>query len=239
MNANQSSGNVLVFGGTGAIGSAVVKRFEANGWTVTKVSRKVSDDSGLVTWDPASGEASEDIVRALKVRGPFNAVCWAQGANGNDSVYDVDLATHMDMYRANVLYIITSLGVLLRECLTTQPTRFAVISSIWQELSRQNKFSYGVTKAALHGLVLSAANDLGRDGHLFNAVLPGVLDTPMTRRNLAPEQIDGVLRGTQFCRLPSVEDVASAIYYLCSEQNTGVTGQFVKVDLGFSDVRFV
>lgn len=236
---NLPAGKVLVFGGSGAIGSSVVKQFENSGWAVTIVSRKASGEANCVAWDPGTAVPSADALCALKARGPFSAVCWTQGANGNDSVYDVNLDVHLDMYRANVLYIIASLKVLLDEGLTTRPARFAVVSSIWQELSRQNKLSYGVTKAALRGLVLSAANDLGRDGHLFNAVLPGVLDTPMTRRNLAPQQVDGVLHSTQFGRLPSVEDVASSIYYLCSEQNTGVTGQFVKIDLGFSDVRFI
>ena len=37
----------------------------------------------------------------------------------------------------------------------------------------------------------------------------------------------------------NVEDVANTAYYLCSPENTGVTGQFIKVDLGYSDVRVI
>ena len=37
--------------------------------------------------------------------------------------------------------------------------------------------------------------------------------------------------------IPPLEDIAAAVYFLCSEENTGVTGQFIKIDLGFSDVR--
>ena len=97
--------------------------------------------------------------------------------------------------------------------------------------------SYGVSKSALKGLVLSLATDLAKDGYLINAVLPGAIDTPMTRNNLSYDQMQLIERATKFNRLVTLVDVASSIYFLCSEENSGITGQFLKVDLGFSDVR--
>ena len=74
---------------------------------------------------------------------------------------------------------------------------------------------------------------------MINAVLPGALETPMTQRNLTAEQIDRLTHATGFGRLPMLTDVASLVCYLCSEQNTGITGQFIAADLGFSHVRIV
>ena len=229
---------LLLLGGSGAIGSVVRRSFEDAHWRVVVVSRRVSGDTGRVCWDPlrADDEAGMEAVRRIA---PFDAVCWAQGMNGSDSVYDVDLALHERMYHANCSYILASLKFLLAQELLTKPARLCVISSIWQNMSRQDKLSYGMTKAALQGLVLSAANDLGRDGHLINAVLPGALETPMTRANLSPAQIDKIIGATQFGRLASLDDVARTVRFLCSLDNTGVTGQFIKVDLGFSDVRVI
>lgn len=96
-----------------------------------------------------------------------------------------------------------------------------------------------MTKAALQGLVLSAAADLGKDGYLINAILPGALDTPMTRKNLAPEQLERLQSATLFNRLPTLADVGSLAYFLCSEGNTSITGQFIATDLGFSHVRIL
>jgi NAD(P)-dependent dehydrogenase (short-subunit alcohol dehydrogenase family) len=128
---------------------------------------------------------------------------------------------------------------LLKNNLLTKPSRLCVISSIWQEIARQNKLSYCVSKSALKGLILSLANDMGVDGHLVNAILPGALDTPMTHQNLSEKQLGAVLNSTQFGRLPSLQDVANSAYFLCSDENTGMTGQFIKVDLGYSDVRII
>jgi enoyl-[acyl-carrier-protein] reductase (NADH) len=56
---------------------------------------------------------------------------------------------------------------------------------------------------------------------------------------LSEEQIQLIERSTRFNRLATLGDVISTIYFLCSEENSGLTGQFLKVDLGFSDVRII
>lgn len=230
----------LVFGATGAIGGAIAQAAQARGAHVTGVARTIAPG-----WLP--GAAAIPLVPghsgftrgSLRTETPYTAVVWAQGANCNDSVYDLDLPRHRELYAANVEYILITLKALLDECLLAPRSRLCIISSIWQNLARQNKLSYCVTKSALQGLVLSASADLARDGHLINAVLPGAIETPMTRRNLAPEQIDRIASATGFNRLTSLEDVASAVLSLCSPENTGLTGQFLTADLGFSHVRIV
>ena len=229
---------LLLFGSTGAIGVAIGECFHRAGmevWGVSRVNRDAA--SKLVAWDPL---AEPFVVPApLQEQGPFHAICWAQGMNLNDSIHDFDIGSHRHLYDANVLFIMASLRALLGAKLLGKGSRLCILSSIWQNISRPNKLSYTVTKSALHGLVLSLANDLGQDGHLINAVLPGALDTPMTRANLTPEQVVTIEKATSYGRLSSLEDVANTVYFLCSSANSGLTGQFIKADLGFSDVRII
>ena len=71
--------------------------------------------------------------------------------------------------------------------------RVVILSSVWELLTRQDKFAYTVTKAAVGGLVRSMAVDLGAaKGILVNGILPGIVDTPMARGLLKPEQMDAV-----------------------------------------------
>jgi hypothetical protein len=119
----------------------------------------------------------------------------------------------------------------------TNGARLCVVSSIWQQAIRTNKLSYSITKSALSGLVQSAALDLADQNILVNAVLPGVLDTPMTRSVLSSEQIDSVASRTGFARLVTPQEVAALCHFLCSEANTALTGQSLVADLGFSNVR--
>jgi 3-oxoacyl-[acyl-carrier protein] reductase len=231
---------MLVFGATGAIGQSVVDASLARGWDVTAVARKLSSSTSQhmtsLALDPLADGFSAS---QLSTGAPYTSVCWAQGANVNDSVYNVDVTKHLEIYRANCLYILVTLKALLEHNLLAPASRLCIISSIWQNLARQSKLSYCVSKSALQGLVLSASADLATDGHLINAVLPGALETPMTRKNLTADQIDRLSSATAFNRLPALTDVASLVCYLCSPENTGISGQFIAADLGFSHVRIV
>jgi len=186
--------------------------------------------------DPAAAGFNPAI---FDENGPYDAVCWAHGANLSDNVYNVDIVQHEELYKINVVFVLITLKILLERNLLSKPARLCVISSIWQNIVRQDKMSYCITKAALQGLVRSAAIDMAKDGHLINAVLPGVLETPMTRRNLSQEQLDRVTSATPFRRLPTLESVAGLVAFLCSERNEGITGQFVEADLGFSHARII
>lgn len=238
MNSSDSDFKFLVFGGTGAIGSATVRAAVHRGWTVVPTARHAGEAGGVdcVELDPFGPDHFADTLAA---HGPYHAVCWAQGANLNDNVFTFDPNRHFELYKANCMFVLVTLKALLERKLLTPPARLCVVSSIWQIMARQDKLSYCVTKSALQGLVSSASTDLASDGHLFNAVLPGALDTPMTKGLLRPEQINKLKSATKFGRLPSIEHVTSLIMFLCSSENTGITGQFVAADLGMSRVHLV
>jgi NAD(P)-dependent dehydrogenase (short-subunit alcohol dehydrogenase family) len=230
---------LLVFGSTGAIGRATVDRALERGWAVVAAARnprKAPKGVACIRVDPFADSSTEEN---LTENAPYAAVCWAQGANLSDNVFNVDLTQHWELYKANCLFVLATLRTLLTRDLLVRPARLCVVSSIWQVLARQDKLSYCMTKAALQGLVTSASADLAAHGHLFNAVLPGALDTPMTKQNLSPEQIDKMKSATKFDSLPTLRDVTAVIMFLCSSENSGITGQFVAADLGMSRVHLL
>lgn len=223
----------LVFGGDGQIGAACAAALATGGFEVARTSRRTADGAGLFAYDPFGDDA------ALPAGQPYDAVVWAQGANANDSVTDFDAGQNLELYRANALFVAVSLHALIDQGRLSQGARLCVISSVWQNVARANKLSYMMSKAALQGLVGSAAIDLAERGMLINAVLPGALDTPMTHANLTPDQVARLAAMTPFNRLAAIDDVANLAAFLCSSANTSITGQFVAVDLGFQHARLV
>lgn len=232
---------VLIFGATGAIGQSLINWFSGHEWRVLGVSRtqpvEETETAGIVEWVVWNPQL--DKYAPVALNHPLNAIVWAQGLNCNDSVYAFDSQRHAEIYYANVLYIIETLSALLRNSLLADSCRLVVISSIWQEIARQEKLSYMVAKSALKGLVQSLTVDLGRKGYLVNAVLPGALDTPMTRANLSEKQICKLKNSTPAGCLATLDDVCNLIGFLCSDHNTGITGQFVTADRGFSHAKFI
>lgn len=236
-----STWRLLVFGATGAIGGSVAARAFEHGWDVVGVSRRPSERNqpGVSAWrryDPLT----DDPALAFDGEKPFDGICWAQGANLTDSITSFDAERHLDLYRANCLSTMIAMTHLhARGLLRPEGARMVVVSSIWQERARADKLSYSVTKAAVGGLVRSASVDFGQEGHLVNAVLPGVLDTPMSRANLSEEQIATVSARTTLGRLPDLATVAETVCFLCSAANRSINGQSITVDLGMSNAHLL
>jgi 3-oxoacyl-[acyl-carrier protein] reductase len=229
---------VVVFGASGSIGRAICAHFRAQEYLVIGVGRAESVEYSIIKWDGSANEFS-DGMRSLLGGAKVDAVVWAQGMNFNDDIDTFDLSEHLKMYEANVTYILSTLRALTDFDWLQEDARLCVISSIWQNIARQKKLSYCITKSALQGLVQSLSIDLGKQGKLINAVLPGALDTVMTRANLSQEQISRLESITPLGSLPNLADVTSLVAYLCSPENTGITGQFIAADRGFSNARIL
>ena len=231
---------LLLFGSSGSIGQSISDEFCSQGWTVVPVVRDHANDieqADFLIWSSDDGRILNSD--NLKKIGPFDGVVWAQGKNTTDSILDFNSLVLDELWNANVLTIAKSLHQLLEDKLLNQSASLCVISSIWQDLARQNKMSYCTTKSAIKGLVNSIAIDLGAFGFRINAILPGALDTPMTRQNLSAEQITYLETLSPLHRLSSLSDVSKTVYWLVSPDSGSVTGQFIKVDSGFSYARIL
>lgn len=224
--SDPNSKHALVFGGFGAIGCAVVSRLRSDGFQTTATSRSVRDDPDALIVDIDQMETLADLARLPRL----DAVVWAQGVSCNDTVADFEATAFESVLRANCTSVALTLRELLRFDRLQTGARLCVISSIWQDQSRQGRFSYSISKAAVGGLVRSAAIDLAERGILVNAVLPGSVDGPMADR---PGSSASVFASwTPHGKTMHPDDVADLVLFLCSERNRAVTGQSIPVDLG-------
>lgn len=226
--------DLLLFGAGGALGSAIGAYLLDQGFTLHTAGG--SSLPGVASYLPLSYDTplGASTFSSLPI---LDAVVWAQGLNCSDTVASFEAADLQRLLQGNVLFIASSLQALLAADRLREGSRLVVVSSIWQLESRPGKFSYTVSKAALQGLVKSCALDLGPRGIVINAVLPGVVDTPMTRTHLSSEQLATITAQSALGRLPEPEDIAAAVGFLASPANRAITGQFLTVDAGFIGLK--
>ena len=67
-------------------------------------------------------------------------------------------------------------------------------------------------------------------------MLPGPIDNEMTISTLSTEQIQNISEYTGFNRLVTLDDVYNTVNFLLVF-NTGISGQSIKVDLGFTTIK--
>lgn len=92
---------------------------------------------------------------------------------------------------------------------------------------------YATTKHGVAGFTKSAAIALARDGIRVNAVQPGFIRTPMTEGFFGSEIETIGLSMTQMDRIGEPADIAAAVWWLCTEESSYVTGSLLTVDGGF------
>lgn len=222
--------NLLIFGSTGTLGGAILDKYRAEKWDVTCAVRKVVNDCDIQL--PLSSE----VLGNKK----FDAVVFAQGANVNGSAMQTGTKELNELFEANVTVIAESVSTLMGADAINEGGRVVILSSLWEQFTRQEKFAYSVTKAAVGGLVRSLAVDLGRQKKiLVNGILPGIVNSPMVARTLSPEQIANVVGQTPSGELATPVDVANSVYMFGSAINTGISGQSIFVDRGFSVARTI
>ena len=115
---------VVIFGASGAIGTALISWFADRDWNVFAVSRsqssipRTSPRVAWISWDPVRDVCIPSLPPTVQ------AVVWAQGENANDSVETFNISTHLSMYEANVIYILRTLRLLLDNGQLNQPSRY-------------------------------------------------------------------------------------------------------------------
>jgi NAD(P)-dependent dehydrogenase (short-subunit alcohol dehydrogenase family) len=222
--------NLLIFGSTGTLGGAILDKYRSEKWDVTCAVRKVVNDCDIQL------PLTSSILAGKK----FDAVVFAQGANVNGSAMQTGTKELNELFEANVTVIAESVSTLMGADSINQGGRVVILSSLWEQFTRQEKFAYSVTKAAVGGLVRSLAVDLGRQKKiLVNGILPGIINSPMVARTLSPEQIANVVSQTPIGELATPVDVANSVYMFGSSLNTGISGQSIFVDRGFSVARTI
>ncbi|WP_340680051.1 glucose 1-dehydrogenase [Paraglaciecola sp.] len=95
--------------------------------------------------------------------------------------------------------------------------------------------AYSATKHGVMGLTKSAAVEYAKANIRFNAICPSFIRTPMVENVLAnvDERVrNGMLKANPMKRLGEVEEIATALAWLCTDESSFMTGQSVVLDGG-------
>jgi NAD(P)-dependent dehydrogenase (short-subunit alcohol dehydrogenase family) len=115
------------------------------------------------------------------------------------------------------------------------------ISSVMGVVGGRDSFAYCASKGALLAMTRSAATRYAEDGIRVNAILPGLIDTPMldfevpgeVESNAARDHKRVWIEATPLRRIARPEEVAAAVLFLSCDESSFVIGAELVVDGGF------
>ena len=229
------SQRVIVTGGSGGIGAAIVERFASDGADVAVLDRRA----------PASGEASffpVDLLDPLDTRRAVGAAIESLG--GVDVLVNcAGIFQHVSLLEITVDDWDRVLDINARATLVTMQTVAPVmlaaghgaivnIASMAAKHSGGGEGHYAASKAAVVALTRAGAQEWGCHGVTVNAVCPGYVLTDMGADTRSEADVAAWSAKSPLGRLGVPEDVAGVTYFLASPAGGYLTGQAINVTGG-------
>ena len=235
--------NVLITGGSRGIGEALVKAFCEKGDSVVFLYKSQAEraealakETGAVALqaDVSDPLAVDKAVRdALERMGSLDVLVSNAGVaqiklftDLTDEDWEAVRGTNLD----GAFYVARSVA---RQMVRQQSGKIIFIGSMWGKVGASCEVHYSATKAALRGMTLALAKELGPSHITVNCVEPGVIETEMNA-SLDDETKAALAEETPLCRMGQPNEVADAVCFLASDRASFITGQILGVDGGFA-----
>jgi NAD(P)-dependent dehydrogenase (short-subunit alcohol dehydrogenase family) len=234
---------VVLTGASRGIGHATVKKFSTAGWRVLTCSRLAFDER--CPWpggqenhiqvdlaNPQSTIAATEVIKN-KLDGKLHALINNAGASPKSTngtrmnTLETDLELWHTVFQSNFFAPILLAKALKDELAAAKGAVVNVTSIAGSRVHPFAGSAYATSKAALATLTREMAHDFGPLGVRVNAIAPGEVET-----DILSEGTDQIIAGLPLRRIGQPSEVANAIYFLCSENSSYVTGAEISINGG-------
>jgi NAD(P)-dependent dehydrogenase (short-subunit alcohol dehydrogenase family) len=242
----------VVTGAAGGMGRAIAQAFAAAGGSVlvadvneeggNETVASITKEGGrsqFVRTDVSEAKGVEAMVAAAVTA--FGALHYAVNAAAieleADRLGDIEEATFDRLVAVNLKSIFLCLKYEIRQMLAQGDGGAIVnIASTNSFRPQPHQSVYTATKHGVVGMTRNAAIDYARDGIRINAICPGSIDTPMLRaaidrRGRDPQEVANRL--SLIGRFGTVDEIAKAALWLCSDDSSFTMGHALAVDGGY------
>ncbi len=248
--AKSSSKVVLITGGSSGIGRATAVAFARSGARVVIAARRRDEGEETLRLVEAAGSEGQfvpaDVRHASEVRAMVEACVEAYGGldyafnnagiegTGYVKTADYDEETFRQVIDVNLTGVFLSMKYEIPAMLARGGGAIVNMSSVAGLIGGMVGAAYHASKHGVIGLTKTAALDYAKDRIRINAVCPAVIKTAMAARlfNEDPKVADQIVAMHPVGRFGTVDEVANAVVWLCSDQASFITGETLRIDGG-------
>jgi NAD(P)-dependent dehydrogenase (short-subunit alcohol dehydrogenase family) len=238
MSVNLQDRTIVITGGTGGLGTALVELFESAGAICHVTARKLEPDRPRVRFHAVDVTDQQVVVDFYQQFMDLWASIHLVGGFAIAPVEKTSTADFESMMRLNAL----SSFLCCREAIGAMRRagagdagraggpgaggaagpggRIVNVAARPAVVPTGGMVAYSASKAAVASITQSLAEEVKSDGILINAVLPSIMDTPANRR---------AMPNADYSNWPTVQNVAQTIAFLASPDNALTSGALVPV----------
>lgn len=236
--------NLIIFGGSGGIGSAIASRLFDEGYHLHLVGRdqaKLSETASKFDAGHTVGDVNDPELFAKVAEDAGEKIAGLIYAVGTMNLKSLQRLTPEEMlidFKVNALGAAMAVQSLL-PALKNNPEPASVIffSSVAVDQGFKMHASISMAKGAVSALTRALAAELAPKVRV-NAIAPSLTETPLTEGMLSNEKmVEAIANMHALPRLGQPEDMADLAAFLMSEKSGWITGQIFGVDGGRSTLR--
>ena len=243
----------IVTGAASGIGAASSRLFAAEGARLAlvdqnevglkKVASEIKARGGTaitITADVRSdAKARAGVERVIKRWGRIDVLLTAAGTSTGGTVDAIDEEAWDRTFAINVKGTFLWIHYAIAHMIAARKGAIITIGSQLAQSSSGKNAAYVASKGAIASFTKTMAVDHAQQGIRVNALMPGVIDTPMPARSLKryadPEAMKAYWKERHpMGRIGQPEEVAHAALFLASDDSSFVTGHLLFVDGGWT-----
>ena len=213
----------LVTGSSRGIGKSIKEILSKDGIDVISPSRDELDLSSPKSIDDFLSQLTTHIDIVIN-----NAGILKVGQHDEISTDDFH-----EVFQVNVVAPFKIISGVIEDMKHQKFGRIVNISSIWGQRSKEGRTLYSSSKAALDALTSSLAIEFASYNILINSVAPGYIETDMLKQYNTEKELSTIRDKIPMKRFGKKIEIAELVKFLCSENNSYITGQILTIDGGY------
>lgn len=230
---NHTAQTVVITGANGGMGVATCQLLLEQDWTVLAVDRSLAEVAQHprqknLRIDLRDAALTDQVLEALGDMPQVKALINLAGHSLGDSIDRLSQDDWADSFAINV-----TPAMLLTQALAPKMANGGSIVNVGSPvgLIGARKPSYAASKAALQGLTMSTARNLGGQGIRVNMLLPGPTITKMTH-DWSQDKQDAIAQSSFLKRLCQPEEVAHTLAFMIGPHSSYLTGSILDLTAG-------
>ncbi len=221
---------VIVTGGAGGIGSAIVARFASEGASVVVLDRAADPGGAQVACDLADPEDTRRAVaEAVRMLGGVDVLVNCAGVFQSAPLLQITVADWDRILDVNARGTLLTMQAVAPVMMTARHGAIVNIASMAAKAGGGGEGHYAASKAAVIALTRAGAQEWGCHGITVNAICPGYVLTDMGAATRTPQDVAAWTARSPLGRLGVPDDVAGVTAFLASPAGSYLTGQAINV----------
>ena len=236
----------LVTGAGGGLGSAIAKRFAAEGasvlctdldlekaeFTVTAITENGGTVNALAANVADTGDCEAQVDETIQRYGRIDIAVNNAGIALHRLALETSLEDWQQVLDINLTGSFLTAKAAARHMVAQESGRIIQIGSISGQRGNMGGIAYGASKAAVMHVCKVMAVELSSMGVMVNAIAPGPIETGISIHG--PTRKRGYLDRIPVGRYGSIKAVANAALFLASDECEWITGHILNVDGGYN-----